>query len=130
MSLLSNTVPPQVSVNASVVVVSRSDVVSVQCRATGIPTPHIQWIMSSTSRLVTVIPVTSTVGTAASTLRFVNAQPSDSGEIVCSAANKVGAANATIRLDVQCNHKGLCVIHVKFLFLSAGSCSDRSDVSV
>ena len=116
--------------NASVMVVSRGDVVSVQCQATGIPTPHIQWIMSNRSRLVSVIPVTSIDGTAASTLRLINAQPSDSGEIECSAANKVGAVYVAVRLDVQCNHKGVPVIHVKFLILSAGSCSCRSDVSI
>lgn len=101
------TVPPRVSVNASTVVLRTGNAVSLYCQVTGIPTPDVEWVkrgaksLSNHSSIVTSI--TSTYATAASILHVTNAQPSDSGEFVCEAANKVGTANTTSILDVQCN---------------------------
>ena len=103
--LLRYAVPPEVTSNTPVVVVSKGDSVSLHCQAAGIPRPVIRMFKGTDEvSLTSNRTATTTLGMiiSSSGLHLMQVETDDAGQYLCSATNKAGSSNTTISLDVQC----------------------------
>nr|XP_018668081.2 hemicentin-1 [Ciona intestinalis] len=95
-------VPPSIRRGPTLVKVLKSETASLQCQATGLPTPTITW-----SRGNVLIDenfnerFTSLNGAGTSELRIRNTQLSDDDLYVCNAVNPAGRDSSSVTLDVQ-----------------------------
>uniref|UniRef100_F6ZIH2 Hemicentin-1 n=1 Tax=Ciona intestinalis TaxID=7719 RepID=F6ZIH2_CIOIN len=84
-------VPPSIRRGPTLVKVLKSETASLQCQATGLPTPTITWSRGNV--------LIDTAGT--SELRIRNTQLSDDDLYVCNAVNPAGRDSSSVTLDVQ-----------------------------
>ncbi|KAM4722858.1 hemicentin-1 [Rhinophrynus dorsalis] len=88
---------PQVTVVKKEMMVPVGTETTMECKATGVPSPHVQWFRGnnklSASSLITI---DSLLGI----LKIKNTEYSDAGDYICVAINEAGKADGKVSLDV------------------------------
>jgi len=97
-TLFIHSVPPEIAAPSSDVVVNVSETAVIDCRATGTPSPAVQWLVNGQ-------PLDRTdqryyIARDGRTLRITDTRVADSGTYTCLAQNSVGAAERHFNLDV------------------------------
>uniref|UniRef100_H2YT93 Ig-like domain-containing protein n=1 Tax=Ciona savignyi TaxID=51511 RepID=H2YT93_CIOSA len=92
-------VPPSIRRGPSLIKVLKSETASLQCHATGLPTPTITW--SREDVLIDELGGRFSVLTGSSELRIRNTELTDDGQYFCTAMNPAGSDSSAIMLDVQ-----------------------------
>ena len=109
-------VPPKIDAfHASEVVVPEFDNVTINCSATGYPSPLLQWIRNGlelTDERFTVKYIQCTSNCLVDprvtvSLMIRNASMSDIDMYTCTAMNILGKVNASLQLTVQCKFKAI-----------------------
>ncbi|KAG5850585.1 hypothetical protein ANANG_G00084020 [Anguilla anguilla] len=96
-SLLTYLEAPQITVIQSEILIGLGDTTAMECRATGIPHPKVQWhkgdLQLRTSPFVSVDDLRGT-------LEIKETQDDDAGDYTCVAINEAGRATGKVTLDV------------------------------
>ncbi|KAM7380654.1 hypothetical protein PAMP_003933 [Pampus punctatissimus] len=73
-----------------------------ECRANGVPTPLLSWVLPDRSVLISTAPSNSRITMDTNgTLHILVTSPSDRGMYRCVASNSAGAASASVRVHVS-----------------------------
>ncbi|KAJ8283559.1 hypothetical protein COCON_G00024090 [Conger conger] len=94
--------PPQASILQSDMVKVEGDLATLQCQATGYPTPTVSW-----SKLRAPLPWQHKVTDG--TLFLENMGRQDSGQYICNATNSAGFHEATVQIEVETPPYATCI---------------------